>query len=192
MKEFNMNKFIAFVKEKHKGQLRRNGEDYFNHCKKVAVNGEIICKEMSITDEHTKDIMAACYGHDLYEDTRTDYDDVVKVSNEVVATLIAIVSDDKRLPGQWRHNAYLETLKSAPVGAHVVKLADLYDNITDAFELLQSDPESSDFVQKWTIKASETLAILNFVRETTTMAIAMAKVTAIMAVVGKKIYVTRP
>src|SRR5262249_82035 len=49
-----------------------------------------------------------------------------------VAQWVALLSKDKRLPEPEREKAYCDGLASAPWQVKVCKLADVYDNLTDA------------------------------------------------------------
>lgn len=163
--------FVSFVAQKHSHQRRRNGAPYFNHCAQVARIARAIANEYAIDDIHRAVIEAAGYGHDLFEDTTTDYDDVVKQlgedSGHEVAALISWVSDDKRLPGILRHQAFMVQLHAAPLRAQIVKLADTYDNVLDSFELLSARPIRTsergspiDFLRRWCQRATSTISNL--------------------------------
>lgn len=161
---FDLQEFINYVKTQHKGQQRRNGTDYFQHCQNVSIQAEEIAKELELDDNKIKTIKAAAYGHDLYEDTRTDYEDVVKRTNDEVASIISWVSDDKRIPSQHRHEHYMIRLSSAPLHAQIVKLADIVDNSHDSFELISS--ENKRFLNRWCTREIITLRRLRQVSDT--------------------------
>ncbi len=156
-----MQLFASFVMKQHSGQKRRDGSDYYGHCLNVAKMSYQIALEAG----HSMDMMTQCYaaglGHDLYEDTRTDFDDVAALTTVYVAELISCVSDDKRMSSGDRHRAYLRTLEDAPTLARIVKLADLFDNVTDSLKLLKQSPESMrSFLIRWHTRAAEILNVL--------------------------------
>jgi (p)ppGpp synthase/HD superfamily hydrolase len=54
---------------------------------------------------------------------------------ERVAAMVAALSKDKREPETQREDAYYRTLHASPVEVILCKLADLYDNLSDAASL---------------------------------------------------------
>jgi guanosine-3',5'-bis(diphosphate) 3'-pyrophosphohydrolase len=73
--------------------------------------------------------------HDTIEDTTTDCDDLEKRFGAEVASWVAYLSKDKRLPEEERERVYLERLKEAPWQVQVCKLADVFDNLMDVAHL---------------------------------------------------------
>lgn len=163
----DIDKFRAFAKARHAGQRRRDGSDYFGHCENVALRALQIAGQMPVTLSQAgqQALLCAAMGHDLYEDTRTDFDDVARVAGVEVATLIYWVSDDKRLPGQQRHDEYVARLRAAPLWAQVIKLADLGDNIEDSFGLLDLPDVPTGFLERWCMRAYQALDVLGRVKE---------------------------
>ena len=68
----------------HKGQLRRSGEEYFNHC--IAVALELSKWNMD------SDVIVAGLLHDTLEDTELTKEEIIKYFNEDIAKLIEGVS----------------------------------------------------------------------------------------------------
>ena len=79
--------------------------------------------------------LAAAMLHDVIEDTTTDYDRLARRFGEEVATVVAIVSKDPRLPEDEREKKFYEQIAAGPWQARLVKLADAYDNLSDAPEV---------------------------------------------------------
>jgi (p)ppGpp synthase/HD superfamily hydrolase len=117
----------SFAAREHAGQMRKDGETpYFAHPTRVALT---VCHVFGETDETA---LVAALLHDLIEDTKTDYDDLVEEFGEDVADAVADLTKDARLPEEKRELAYDERLKRASWQARLVKLADVYDNFSDS------------------------------------------------------------
>jgi guanosine-3',5'-bis(diphosphate) 3'-pyrophosphohydrolase len=89
-------------------------------------------------------LMAAAL-HDTVEDTNTDFDELKETFGEEVASWVAALSKDKRLPEEQRERAYAEALARAPWQVKACKLADVYDNVMDS---LNSEPQQGAHVLK--------------------------------------------
>ncbi len=110
-------KAINFAKEKHKGQLGDEGEDYFFHLEQTA---EIL---QSVTDN--EEIIASAYLHDTLEDTNTVYDELLEEFGRRVADLVYEVTHE----GQKDEKGfYFPRLKSKE--AIMIKFADRLSNIS--------------------------------------------------------------
>jgi (p)ppGpp synthase/HD superfamily hydrolase len=117
----------ALAARVHENQYRKDGETpYDAHPARVAM---IIAVHFGFTDEA---ILAAAYLHDVIEDSGTDYDDLEEAFGHEVAAYVAAMSKDGRLPEAERETAYDEQLAAGPWQARLIKLADVYDNLTDA------------------------------------------------------------
>ena len=117
----------ALAARVHENQYRKDGETpYDAHPARVAM---IIAVHFGFTDEA---ILAAAYLHDVIEDSGTDYDDIREAFGEDVADYVAAMSKDARLVEAERERAYDEQLAAGPWQGRLIKLADVYDNLTDA------------------------------------------------------------
>jgi (p)ppGpp synthase/HD superfamily hydrolase len=117
----------ALAARVHENQYRKDGETpYDAHPARVAM---IIAVHFGFTDEA---ILAAAYLHDVIEDSGTDYDDIEETFGRDVADYVAAMSKDGRLPEAERERAYDEQLAAGPWQGRLIKLADVYDNLTDA------------------------------------------------------------
>ena len=76
--------------------------------------------------------------HDTIEDTTTDHDELAEHFGVEIADWVAALSKDKRLPWAEREAAYGLALAAAPWQVQVCKLADVYDNLSDAASLSES------------------------------------------------------
>jgi guanosine-3',5'-bis(diphosphate) 3'-pyrophosphohydrolase len=124
---------VAFTARAHDGQLRKDGETpYASHAFRVC----LIARHVFGVDDPS--VLAAAVLHDTLEDTPTDYDDLAERFGAEVAAWVAALSKDMRLPEPEREEAYETTLARAPWQVKVCKLADVFDNLTDA---RQTPPE---------------------------------------------------
>ncbi len=117
----------AFAARAHRHQLRRDGRTpYYSHCVRVAMT---VALKFGCTDDK---VLAAALLHDVIEDTQADYDDVLDHFGPEVADLVAAMTKDMRLVESQREPAYDAQLAEGPWEARLVKLADVYDNLSDA------------------------------------------------------------
>jgi len=111
----------------HQHQFRKDGQTpYGAHPARVAM---IIAITFGFTDEA---ILAAAYLHDVIEDCDLDYDDVYEPFGKDVADFVAAMTKDMRLIEAERERAYDEQLAAGPWQGRLIKLADVYDNLSDA------------------------------------------------------------
>jgi guanosine-3',5'-bis(diphosphate) 3'-pyrophosphohydrolase len=93
----------------------------------------LIAREVFGVKDH--EVLTAAVLHDTIEDTTTDYDDIVATFGENVARWVAALSKDKRLADEDREVAYCRALVSGGQAVHLLKLADIYDNLSDVDHL---------------------------------------------------------
>jgi (p)ppGpp synthase/HD superfamily hydrolase len=80
-------------------------------------------------DSCIEDILLACWGHDLIEDTRTSYNDVEKVLGRVTANIVYAVTNEKGKNRKERANKkYYDGIRKTE-GAVFVKLCDRIANV---------------------------------------------------------------
>ncbi len=129
-------KAVSFAARKHRGQFRKDGKTpYIAHPLRVAV---VLLHLFGISDERA---LCAAILHDTLEDTRTDYDELAQEFGREIADLVSILSKDARVPEPQRETEYRARLLEAPWQAWAVKLADVYDNLSE------SDPNSPSFAK---------------------------------------------
>lgn len=120
---------MEFAARAHEGQYRRNGvTPYASHPLRVAM---VVSAVFGIQDER---ILAAAAMHDLIEDTQVDYDEIAELFDAEIADWVAAVSKDMRLPEDRREAEYDRALAAAAWQAKLIKLADVYDNLSDCRE----------------------------------------------------------
>jgi (p)ppGpp synthase/HD superfamily hydrolase len=120
-------KAISFAAREHEGQYRKDGKTpYVAHPMRVFT---IASQLFGVSDDET---LAAAVLHDTIEDTLADRDDLIENFGPRVAEFVALLSKDKRLPNEQREQCYLESLRDCPVEVKLLKLADLYDNLSDS------------------------------------------------------------
>jgi (p)ppGpp synthase/HD superfamily hydrolase len=113
---------MKFVDEHHRNQFYGEGEHqypYHFHLYQVAS----IAKKYNMSE----DVIIACIGHDLLEDTSVSYNAVKRKFGERVADIVYLVTDHK---GKNRKEKHLKTYPeiAQDVDATSVKLCDRYAN----------------------------------------------------------------
>jgi (p)ppGpp synthase/HD superfamily hydrolase len=90
---------------------------------------QIIEKRQDVTLSLRTACLRAAWGHDLIEDTRNSYNDVMQVLGQEAADIIYAVSNEKGKNRKERANdKYYEGIRNTP-GAVFVKLADRIANV---------------------------------------------------------------
>jgi guanosine-3',5'-bis(diphosphate) 3'-pyrophosphohydrolase len=118
---------VAFAARAHQGQRRKDGATpYVSHVFRVCL---VVRDLFDVADRR---VLAAAVLHDTIEDTTADHDDLAERFGPDVADWVAALSKDKRLPHAEREAAYCRVLAAAPWQVQVCKLADVYDNLSDA------------------------------------------------------------
>ncbi|QOJ16874.1 MAG: bifunctional (p)ppGpp synthetase/guanosine-3',5'-bis(diphosphate) 3'-pyrophosphohydrolase [Phycisphaeraceae bacterium] len=111
----------------HRHQVRKDGATpYAAHPFRVAMTVRHVfgCEDDAV--------LAAALLHDTIEDTGTDYDEILEQFGTRVADLVACMTKDMRLVESERERAYDAQLARGPWQARLLKLADVYDNLSEA------------------------------------------------------------
>ena len=120
----------AFAAKAHQHQFRKDGETPFiSHPVRVALT---LMHVFGCDDETA---ITAALLHDTIEDTKTDYDDLEQEFGRAVAESVSALTKNMLLPERVREKDYDRRLAAADWRTRLVKLADQYDNYTDAFHL---------------------------------------------------------
>jgi len=127
----------SFAARAHEHQKRKDGRTpYVAHPCRVALTVAVVFGE---TDERA---LAAAMLHDVIEDGETDFDELAEKFGELVACVVAALSKDARLPEPEREPAYDAQLAEADWRARLIKLADVYDNLSDLSTSAISGPDA--------------------------------------------------
>jgi len=118
---------LAFAAHKHRDQRRRDAHasPYINHPIELA---RVLTVEAGIGDVPT---LIAAVLHDTIEDTETTYDELRAHFGQVVADVVAEVTDDKALPKGERKRLQVVHAPHQSERAALVKLADKTCNLRD-------------------------------------------------------------
>lgn len=119
----------SFAARAHRHQTRKDGATpYVAHVFRVALTVRDVfgCGDPIA--------LAAALLHDTIEDTGTDYDELADEFGREVALCVAALTKNMALPEREREQEYDRRLASADWRARLVKLADTFDNLTDARE----------------------------------------------------------
>jgi guanosine-3',5'-bis(diphosphate) 3'-pyrophosphohydrolase len=118
---------VAFAARAHRHQIRKDGQTpYVSHPFRVCL---IVRHVFGVDDIR---ILTAAVLHDTIEDTLTDCDDLIEHFGAEIAEWVAVLSKDKRLPEHLREPAFIRAFCGGGWPVHIIKLADLYDNIQDS------------------------------------------------------------
>lgn len=143
-------KAISYASREHQGQFRKDKiTPYASHPFRVCM---ILRHVFKVSDE---EVLAAAVLHDTIEDTTTDRDDLIEHFGGRVAGWVSLLSKDKRMEGPACEADYMKKLKSSPLAVRLIKLADVYDNLTDA-ATVPSEAGRKEAI----MKASRYLAVL--------------------------------
>lgn len=117
---------VSFAARHHHHALRKDGvTPYAAHPVRVALT----VRQLFGCDDDAA--IAIALLHDTIEDTSADYDDVHAAFGKLVADGVADLTKDMRMPEPEREPAYDARLRRSNWRVHLVKLADVYDNLSD-------------------------------------------------------------
>jgi (p)ppGpp synthase/HD superfamily hydrolase len=140
---------VSFAARVHEHQRRLDGRTpYAAHPCRVALTVTAV-----FACDDPEAIAIACL-HDTIEDGATDYEDLAEAFGEAVADGVAALTKHAALPEARREALYDEALERAGWRAKLVKLADVYDNMSD---LAPGAPPSKH--GKLIVKAERALSI---------------------------------
>jgi len=120
-------KAFDFAKEKFKGIYRKNGEPYFNHCIRTALN----------LAKLKMDYETICAGllHDIIEDAKVEKEELVKEFGENIAFLVEAVTKIGEIKYREKNLVQAENLRklilyvAEDLRVAILKLADRLDNM---------------------------------------------------------------
>lgn len=142
----------TFAAQAHRHGMRKDGRTpYIAHPFRVAMTVRDVfgCSDPAA--------LAAALLHDTIEDTPTDYDDVREAFGDDVAKLVAALTKNMALPEEQREPEYDARLAAADWRARLIKLADQFDNLSEA--ILQRGQEGVPTVEKIIAKVDRALAL---------------------------------
>lgn len=117
----------SFAARAHEHQVRKDGRTpYFAHPARVALT---ISTVFGCGDDT---VLAAAFLHDTIEDTKTDYDEIKDEFGPEVAGIVAALTKNMAMEERAREADYERRLAAADWRARLIKLADQYDNFSDA------------------------------------------------------------
>lgn len=125
----------SFAAKRHEHAVRKDGvTPYVAHPMRVALT----LRQLFGCDDEAA--IAIALLHDTIEDTSADYDDVHAAFGRTVADGVADLTKDMRMPEPEREPAYDARLRRSSWRVQLVKLADVYDNLSDARSHPERDP----------------------------------------------------
>lgn len=121
-------KALKFVQLKHAGQMRAGESPTWLHLLRVSrILEDVFKMHKEGSAQEQKIIVQAALGHDLLEDTDATRAEVVKVFGPIGAELIKGMTNSK---GDDDVADYVKDMARAREETRMIKLADLYDNIS--------------------------------------------------------------
>lgn len=127
-----LTKAAYYAAEKHKTQPRKSDDSpYINHPLGVA---HLLTSVGGVSNAVT---LAAAMLHDVVEDTGTPIEDIQREFGNEVASIVAEVTDNKKLGKVERKKLQVE---HAPQKSHAAKLVKLADKLYNLTELLKQQP----------------------------------------------------
>ena len=125
--EINIDDVLAFATERHKGQLRSDGQEYITH--PIRVSNLVAEYKPS---QNSNVLRAGALLHDVLEDTYTSYRELEDRFGEIVASLVMEVTSSTYVPKLVGKQIYLaHKMRYMSSYALIIKLADRLDNISD-------------------------------------------------------------
>ena len=114
-----------FAARAHAGQKRKGAaaEPYINHLIEVA---ELVARSGNDADVN---LIMACFLHDVIEDTPITQQELARVFNDDVASLVMEATDDTTLPKDERKAMQVQTAPHKSTRAQTLKLADKISNL---------------------------------------------------------------
>ena len=121
VKETNnhLEKYIEYMKEKHKIQKRLQGTPYYLHPLEVSD----ILREKGLSEEY----QIVGLFHDLLEDTTIKYEDILSLTTKEIADAVKLLTKGK----DYDMEKYIDRIKKNDL-AKMVKLADRLHNLREA------------------------------------------------------------
>lgn len=110
--------YLDYVKQKHGNQKRKQGTPYYLHPVEVSK----MLKEKGFEENY----QVAGLFHDLLEDTKTTYEEILQISNEEVAETVKLVTKEDG----YMMKEYIERISKNDM-AKMVKLADRIHNLSE-------------------------------------------------------------
>lgn len=124
----DLDKIQTFVKEKHTGQYRANNVPVYHHLARVAYRLRLVLGYFSEGTEKDREVIyASALGHDLLEDTDATETEIKTMFGEEGHEYIMGMTNEQ---GDKDVSVYKEKIGYASEEVRLIKLADLYDNIS--------------------------------------------------------------
>lgn len=120
---------LRFVKQKHRGQFRAGEVPAWHHLLRVSYLLDFVLKQTGEGNSKERFIISlSALGHDLLEDTNAKEDEIRSIFGE--SCLELILGTTNRW-GDKKQTPYVRQVVLAEEAVRLIKLADLYDNISN-------------------------------------------------------------
>ena len=139
----DINFYIEYMKQNHKGQKRKQGTPYYLHPFAVAD----ILKEKGFNEDY----QAAGLLHDTLEDTNATKEEIMKLSSKEILDTVILLTKEKGYNMQDYYNRIINNDM-----AKMVKLADRYHNLTEStMTNILFKKKYINETKKWYLKMAE-------------------------------------
>lgn len=124
--ETSVTKAVHFAAQKHSFQRRKNASQtpYINHPIEVM-------RILDMVGVHDHVILSSAVLHDTVEDTETTIGEIRSIFGADIAVMVGEVTDDRSSSKLDRKLAQIKKMRTASLGARMIKIADKISNILD-------------------------------------------------------------
>jgi (p)ppGpp synthase/HD superfamily hydrolase len=133
-----MDKAKDFVRKSHEGQEYKGGVPYWLHLNRVAKLLEFLFEELNEGESKSNEkIVVGAYLHDILEDTEVSESEICNNFGSEVLEIVKELTDKNS--EERESSEYTLRMVNASEEARLIKLGDLYDNLTTAAKRLNEN-----------------------------------------------------
>ncbi|MGD8299546.1 MAG: HD domain-containing protein [Nitrosopumilaceae archaeon] len=131
-----------FASDRHKNQKRPDGiTPFYQHLEGVVFR----LKNLGITDS---EILSSAWLHDILEKSDTTFDEINDIFGNSISVTVLSLTKDSQLPKKDIETQFVQQLKSASIGAKLIKLCDISANIKDISSSSLSKTQKNKQIRK--------------------------------------------
>jgi hypothetical protein len=136
----------TLIQQKHTG-MRSGGRPDWQHCIDVTCDLEAaLSLDRDVPDAEKETILLAALGHDLYEDTDVDHEEIQQKFGADTDRKIAALTNPT---GDTSVTAYLAQIDAADEGVKIIKLGDMLDNYRSVLQDTKQPPAKRQLPKEW-------------------------------------------
>jgi (p)ppGpp synthase/HD superfamily hydrolase len=127
--------------------MRSGGRPDWQHCIDVTCDLEAaLSLDRDVPDAEKETILLAALGHDLYEDTDVDHEEIQQKFGADTDRKIAALTNPT---GDTSVTAYLAQIDAADEGVKIIKLGDMLDNYRSVLQDTKQPPAKRQLPKEW-------------------------------------------